>query len=348
MNYQINNEFFNYEMLQKTMKIWQQSEYLWKKKVGLFILNWIDKNSDFIFVKTSGSTGKPKLIQHSKTKMKNSAGMTCNFFKLKPYHTALLCLPVSSIGGMMMVVRALENHLNLFIIEPTSNPLKNIVNSIDFAAMVPLQVYTALEENPLKLKFINNLIIGGGQLNAQAERQLIELQINAYHTFGMTETISHIALRKIGTINFKTLPGIKVDVDKENCLIIDAPLLFDKPLKTNDIVKKITHRSFQWLGRKDNAIETGGVKVLPELVEQKINQYFENRFIVAGIPDSKLNNKIVLILEGSPYDINLKKLSNVLSKYEIPKEVFFIENFVESSNNKLNRKATIQKILDLL
>lgn len=346
MNYEINNEFYNKEMLLKMMKHWQQSEFLWKRDIGDFTLKWFDENQSHISIKTSGSTGNPKLIQHEKAKMINSAGMTCNFFKLKKQQSALLCLPVTGIGGMMMMVRAFYQNLNLITIQPNSNPLKEVVKSIDFAAMVPMQVATILEENPLKLKYLNNLIIGGGMLSKDMEQQLLDLEINAYHTFGMTETISHIALRKVGTLNFKTLPGIKIDVDENNCLVIKAPLLLKEPLQTNDIIKKITHRSFQWLGRADNAIETGGFKVLPELVEQKINQYFTNRFFVSSIPDSKFNNKLVLILEGKPYDINLKKLSEVLSKYEIPKEVFFIENFVESNNNKINRKETLQIVLE--
>lgn len=346
MNYNINNEFYNKEMLLKMMKHWQQSEFLWKRDIGAFTLNWFDESQSYISIKTSGSTGQPKIIQHDKAKMINSAGMTCNFFKLKKEQSSLLCLPVTGIGGMMMMVRAFYQNLNLITIQPTSNPLKEVLKSINFAAMVPLQVATILEENPLKLKYLNNLIIGGGMISKDMEQQLLDLDINVFHTFGMTETISHIALRKVGTPYFKTLPGIKIDVDENNCLIIEAPLLLKEPLLTNDIVKKITHRSFQWLGRADNAIETGGVKVLPELVEHKIQQFIPHRFFIEGIADLKLNNKVVLIIESITDDFDLNILSEVLPKYEIPKEVYFIENFVESSNNKVNRKKTLQKVLE--
>jgi O-succinylbenzoic acid--CoA ligase len=316
----------------------------WQFALWQFISNWLDESKEYIEVKTSGSTGLPKIILHQKLKMRNSADMTGAFFNLKENQTAFCCMPVSSIGGMMMVVRALQLKMKLIVAKPESNPLKNINEQLDFVAMVPYQVASVLAEESDKLKLINCLIIGGGAIQKDLERKLLSNNTNAFHTFGMTETISHIAVRKIGQPVFNTLPNVEINTDENKRLIIDAPLLLEKPLLTNDLVKLKSNHQFEWLGRFDNAIETGGIKVIPELIESKLETIIPYRFFIHALPHSTLNNQLVLVIESLEFTISKEQLSQHLTKYEIPKQIFYLEKFEETASGKIMRNNTMQLI----
>lgn len=316
----------------------------WQNSLWNFLAKWLDESNDFIEVKTSGSTGIPKKILHNKQNMRNSATMTCQFFGLKKGDSAYCCLPITSIGGMMMVVRAIENGLKIIVAKPENNPLKNIDKEIDFMAMVPYQIANILEQSPEKLALVKNLIVGGGVLQPLHENMLLNLGVNAYHTFGMTETISHIALRKVGQKQFNTLPNITIESDVEGRLIINAPLLLLNPLLTNDLVSIKSANQFEWLGRYDNAIESGGVKVIPELIESKLEALIPHRFFIHSLPHSTLNNQLVLVVEASDFTINKELFAQHLSKYEIPKQIFCVEKFEETESGKIMRANTMKLI----
>lgn len=310
--------------------------------VVMFINQWIN-NKNYINVETSGSTGKPKSIKILKEHMLESAKMTCSYFNLHENHNALLCLSAKHIGGIMMIVRAIFSKMNLIIVNPNANPLKNTRIPIDFVAMVPYQVSKTIDKNLDKLQKVKNLLIGGGTINYSLEKKLKLNKINAFHTFGMTETISHIAIRDIleGNI-FNCLEGINISKNENECLIIEAPKIGQRKLQTNDIIEQINSKSFIWKGRKDFAIESGGLKMHPEIIEQKLAPFINKRFIVSALPDINLNNKLILIIEGK---INIpKQLFDVLDKYEQPKEVFFITKFIETESGKINRLKTTELI----
>jgi len=316
-----------------------------------FLNEWFN-DSSFIIVKTSGSTGKPKEIQLQKKHMINSAKATGAFFNLIEDTTALLCMSAEYIAGKMMIVRSLVLGWDLTIVKPLANPLKDIEGTFDFCAMVPLQVKSSLND----LHKVNKLIIGGGALSSELQSQLQQINTQCFATYGMTETITHIAVKKLNNLEniiasktkqsfYSVLPNIKISKDKRNCLLISAPEISNETVITNDLVKLISETKFDWLGRYDNIINSGGVKLIPEQIELKLSQIIERRFFVYGKPDESLGDKLVLIVEGVVDEsiLNEVKLLKALKKYETPKEIFFIKEFIETESKKIDRIKTFYK-----
>ena len=311
--------------------------------IGDFIIEWLS-NSATVTVSTSGSTGKPKQIQLKKPQMVNSALATGSFFNLKAGNSALLCLPCNFIAGKMMLVRAMVLGLEIDYVEPDSSPLQKVFKAYNFAAMIPLQAQNSIE----KLNLIDKLIIGGAPIGHALKSKLQNIKTSIYETYGMTETITHIAVKKIDASYFRTLPGVTIETDKRDCLVINAPKINNEKVVTNDLVKLVSNNEFQWLGRYDSIINSGGVKLIPEQIEQKFARHIDNRFFVFGIPDDKLGEKLVLVVEGN-FDMpnlvkQIDKITN-LSKYEKPKTVLTIERFMESANGKVLRSKTVSTAL---
>jgi len=324
----------------------------WQKSLHQFILEWVNEK-DFVTVNTSGSTGKPKKIQLSKKRMMNSAFMTGKYFGFKSGQKALLCLPCDYIAGKMMVVRAMMWGLDLQIVPPTGNPMATIDQPIDFAAMVPLQVTNIFEQSPNKFKLIKKLIIGGGKVDTQLHAKLQDISTQCYATYGMTETITHVAIKGLNgehqTNYFEGLSGIHFTMDKRGCLAIEAPRLSEEIVVTNDIIDLKNNQQFEWLGRIDNVINTGGVKVFPEKIETKIEKFIAARFFITAFSDKKLENKVVLIIEGTewkPKKINALTidLKHILSKFEQPKAIYFVTQFEETPTKKIQRLRTKKKV----
>lgn len=325
---------------------------LWEKEIYLFIQDWISP-SDSIVVTTSGSTGVPKKIHLQKKHMIASAKATLSFFNLKNDESVWLCLPAKFIAGKMMIVRAIVGNLNLIYTKPSSLPTNNELHKIDFAAMVPNQVFELLN-NPggiKQLQKINTLLIGGASITDELENQLIKIpNLVTWHSYGMTETITHIALRKVSHKSdhnaYYTLPGVKISTNINSLLIIDAPKIGVTNLKTNDIAIKFKDGSFIITGRADSVIISGGVKLHPEIIENKISKHISQSYFIGGIPNKKLGNILILFIEGSEYnrsEIKLLKaeLKNSLQKFEIPKEIIFTADFSRTETGKINRKLMI-------
>lgn len=320
----------------------------WRHSFQQFIKDWLDP-TPYVIVKTSGSTGTPKRIQLQKEKMVNSAKMTGEYFGFKKGQKALLCLPCDYIAGKMMVVRALVWELDLQLIEPAGNPLKDVNTPIDFAAMVPMQVLTVLKETPEKMRLVRQLIIGGGKVSSQLLKQLQNISTACYATYGMTETITHIAIQPLNGLHkteaFQTLPDVQVGQDNRDCLTILAPHVSEEQVVTNDIIQIIDPTSFIWLGRHDNVINTGGVKVFPEQIEKKLEILLTSRFFISAFPDKKLGEQVVLIIESTPWkaaqinDFQIKT-NIILSKFEHPKHLFFLKKFLETPTGKVQRSKT--------
>lgn len=323
-------------------------------EVYSFLKNWFNKN-EFVEVQTSGSTGTPKKIKLKKEFMRNSALATGTFFNLKENTTALLCMSPSYIAGKMMLVRALELGWDLDVVEPSSNPLENINKTYDFLAMVPLQLHSSLN----KIDKVKKLIVGGGVVSNELLSKIQGIETAIFATYGMTETVTHIAVKKLNChserslseaemrseeSHYQLLPNIKISLDARDCLVINAPDISEKKVVTNDIVKLISETEFKWLGRYDNIINSGGVKLIPEQIEHKLSKIIDSKFFVYGLKDEVLGEKLVLIVEGSE-DLNLmqkvKQLTS-LSKFEKPKEIYFIPKFVETPTQKINRRETIK------
>jgi O-succinylbenzoic acid--CoA ligase len=315
-----------------------------EKDIGDFLLDWLS-DSLTVQVYTSGSTGTPGLHLIKKQQMIQSALATAAFFGLQPGNTALLCLPAKYIGGKMMLVRAMVLGLSLDYVKPSATPLKKKAASYDFCAMVPKQFLGSLED----ITKVKRLIIGGAPLGKKGVEAAQPLGTEVFETFGMTETISHFAMRRINPPEpvFRTLTGIKVGLDERGCLIVYAPALAATPLHTNDMARLVSDTAFEWLGRYDNIINSGGIKLVPEQIEFKLQDVINTRFFVAGLPDDILGEQLVLVVEGVPDTaVLLPVLRNLkaLTAYEIPKKVVSAPVFETTGSGKINRTATLLKM----
>ena len=313
----------------------------------LFLKNWFSAD-EFVIVQTSGSTGSPKKLSIKKEFMKNSALATGIFFNVLEGSKALLCLSTDYIAGKMMLIRAISLGWELDVMMPVSRPLESLDKTYDFCAMVPLQLENSLKD----LGKVKQLIVGGGVVSLTLKEKLQTIQTNIFAAYGMTETITHVAVEKLNNIKvrpsvYQVLPNINIYKDQRDCLVIEASEVSEELVFTNDIVQLVSDTQFKWLARFDNVINSGGVKLHPEIIEEKFSKIIENRFFVAGIPDSILGQKMVLVIEGDKQDSVFKKVSNIssLSKFETPKEVYFIDEFVETETGKIQRKKTLKKII---
>ena len=305
--------------------------------VDEFISQWQDA-SDTVEVHTSGSTGDPKAMRVEKRRMLASAKATCDFLGLQPGDTALLCMSVDYIAGKMMVVRALERQLRLMTVDPSSHPLAEIPvfademgKSVDFAAMVPLQVYSSLQvpRERETLSRIRHIIIGGGPLDSSLEQELRGLDNAIWHSYGMTETLSHIALRRVSGNEaspwFTPMPGVTLSTTADGCLVIDAPHLCPERLITRDVVEMHQDgQRFKVLGRIDNVINSGGVKIHIEQVENTLKAQIAQPFLITKCPDAKFGEIVVMLLQGDDDDIPAAQMAceQILPKYVRPKHIF--------------------------
>ncbi|MCF6222147.1 MAG: AMP-binding protein [Flavobacteriaceae bacterium] len=322
--------------------------------IALFLTQWFD-GSEFITVQTSGSTGSPKPIKLKKEFMINSAKATGIYFNLPQNTSALLCLPINFIAGKMMLIRSLVLGWHLDIVESSTNPLKGNNKQYDFAAMVPIQLFNSL----IFMGHIKKLIVGGGLVSKEIVLKLQKLSTGIYATYGMTETITHIAVKPLNFAAsdacendvFQTLPSVRLGRDARGCLLIDAPNLSDERIITNDLVTLISNTEFKWLGRYDNIINSGGVKLIPEQIEEKLSEIISNRFFVIGIPDTVLGDKLILICEGDQQIDLLNKIigfqkenATDLAKLEVPKKVYFVNKFIVTESNKIKRTEILKTI----
>ena len=326
----------------------------WEREMWSFILQWFD-NTDSISVKTSGSTGPPGEIRLLKKHMARSAEATLNFFRLQQGEKAWLCLPVRYIAGKMMIVRALVGGLDLRFTEPAAKPDPGEIYGIRFAAMTPMQAYGLLEtdEGKKRLERIEKLILGGGSVPVSLEKRLQDVATQVWQTYGMTETITHIGLRSVNGPSrsawYKPLPGVSVHTRDDDRLVIDYPNLEIQGLVTGDLAVVDDKGRFSILGRIDNVVNSGGIKLFPEELERRIEDIVPVPFFLAGVEDELLGEKLVLLLEGeamseaSLRDLK-KKVLEELTGPEKPLQFFLIPAFERTGNGKLRRRQT----LDLL
>ena len=328
-----------------------------------FLSEW-NNDSDRVLVHTSGSTGKPKPMMVEKKRMLNSARITCDFLGLNPGDSALLCMSLDYIAGKMVVVRSIERHLHLISVPPSGHPLKDVDEEITFAAMVPMRVYNTLQvpEERERLSRIRHLIIGGGAIDAALEQELQSLpgDIAIWSTYGMTETLSHIALRRINGDEaskwYQPFDSVRISQTEEGCLVIDAPQVCAETLVTNDIVEiepyiynKVEKLRFRIKGRKDNVICSGGIKIQIEEVETLLKPHLEKPFMLAKKKDEKFGEIAVLLSEDEDIkkvEVTVRRLLSDESekssdhkkyKYWIPKEFRYVEHLPLTETGKPKR-----------
>lgn len=328
------------------------SETEFEKKVIFFIEEWFS-DCETVKVQTSGSTGAPKIFEIEKGKMLNSAKMTCDFLDLKENNTALLCLPIEYISGKMMMVRGFERKLKVLVSQPSTAPLKNLNTEIDFCAMTPLQVENSLD----KIHFIKNLIIGGATVSESLKIKISETlkqtpsSTKIYETYGMSETLSHIALKEIHPSSskyFTTLENVSISIDDRECLRIFAPNLNDEILQTNDLVEIFSNNQFKFLGRIDNVINSGGAKIYPEELEALVKKEISNEVVFVGLKDESLGQKLIAVVEGNQSEYLIKKIVDIPfeKSFHKPKQIIFVKELPRTPNGKIDRIELVRRFAD--
>jgi O-succinylbenzoic acid--CoA ligase len=319
----------------------------WETDLFEFLAEW-NSESEFIYVNTSGSTGKPKKIALSKSGMIQSALDTLNFLNIKAGEKALLCIPVKFIGGKMMIVRAIVGGLKLYTIPPAS--VVSFQEKIHFVAMTPQQVKSTLSLDSNLLNHFNKVIIGGGSTDPVLIKTLQTLPSEYYATYGMTETASHVALQVLNGENrsdyFKLInPNVGIGLDGRQCLNIQAKHISSEIIQTNDQVEIIDAEHFKWLGRIDNVINSGGIKLHPEQIEKKIADIITYRFYIFAQKDKTFEERPALLIETDQrFDPQLlmSRLRKVLLKIELPVSIYQTSHFTETENGKINKKKSLK------
>ncbi len=316
-----------------------------EQSVKDFLVEWFS-DSDIMIAHTSGSTGTPKEIILTKENMRKSANMTGRYLHLEKGNSALLVMPVTYIAGKLMLVRAIEIGLKLICMQPTSHISLDEINrgisqdftSIDFVALTPMQVENSIDF----VSRCQKLIIGGAPLSEKVKQELFAFENEVYETYAMTETITHIAFKQVANQKypnteqvFEAFDEVTISQDERGCLVIDTP--YDGlQVVTNDVVEIIDQRKFNWIGRADNVINSGGIKLFPEQIENKLKSFINSEFYITSKADELLGQKLILVVEGEERSLDFSSAD--LTKYQQPKEIVFIDQFPRTESGKVKRQ----------
>jgi O-succinylbenzoic acid--CoA ligase len=356
----LNGREFNYAAIQQYPAQLDAPVNGYEVKVLDFVRQWLTGTQEFTLT-TSGSTGTPQPIL-LKRRQQASAARTGDFFDLGPGDRALVCLNCEYIGGMMMLVRGLERNMHLTIVEPQGNPFDMVAADaeFDFAAFVPLQLRAMIGAGQsLRLNQMRAVLVGGATVDSTLATEIQTLRVPVYHTYGMTETVSHVALRRLNgpeaTTSYRVLTGIAAGQDERGCLTLRGDVTDDQLIVTNDQVNLLDAHTFEWLGRADFVINSGGVKVQAEKVELVLDVALaemgeSRRCFVAGRPDERLGEKVTAFVEGEPLATEAENqlqtlLAERLEKYERPRQVVYVPEFTATANGKLDRASTLRKAI---
>ena len=325
-----------------------EKKYPESKNLLQFIRDWQNNNPMYSF-ETSGSTGKPKKIIIQRDQIQSSAEATIQYLGLQNQDQVLLCLNPNFIASIMMVARCIINNMDLHVQRPASNPLETLRAEINFASFVPFQIYRMIEDNNIdQLKSIKNILIGGAPLSNSAFEVLASLDTNIYLTYGMTETVSHIALMPVkgshSDANFQIIPGIEIDQDADLCLKIKGKVTNNQWIQTNDVIEIKNEKEFKWIGRRDDVINSGGIKIHPEQIEKTLQEILSFPFIISWRENEKLGRECIIISENheiSQGQLTLIKemIENKFSKFHIPKSANSVHQFPRTESGKLKREA---------
>ncbi len=324
---------------------------VYEKALPEFLAEWYGP-ADFIEVKTSGSTGIPKTIQLKKEFVTQSALRTIQFFNLQAGDRILHCLPINFIAGKLMVVRALLGNLDLYVADPQTDFSFLHSERFRFAAMVPQQVNKIMNAEPATGEWLNNLdqlLIGGSALPLSLENRLQNTSALCYSSYAMTETATHIALRRINGDEadeyYHCLDDITIQLSESGCLQVYMPGLTQQPLDTTDLADVKDEKTFRILGRTDNVIISGGIKYSPEQLEKKLEPFIKEPFLISSLPHESLGRQLVLVTEGNASQKSIAKLQEIckkyLDRYEQPRQIIFIPEIPKTGNGKPDRNAKV-------
>lgn len=351
-DFKLNGNHYSVQELYSVAYSYIKEGLPYEELAGNFLLDWLNESYDTIKLRTSGSTGVPKEIFVSREKMIYSAHLTANCFKMPAKSKVLCCIPANYVAGRMMIVRAMTLGWHLDMVEPKVKALEGVTTKYDFCALTPLQLSNSLNQ----LHLIRKLIVGGAPVSLKLKSMLRGRSTKVYETFGMTETVSHVAYKRINSSNsqqvkpFKSVGQIKFSVDERSCLVIHSDELLDEALVTNDVIELVDEKQFFWKGRLGNVINSAGVKIYPEQVEKKLQLLIETDFIVSSIEDEKLGEKVILLIKNNeklPHKSvllgEIKKIDEI-GKFEIPKEIYYIDEFERTRTGKIDRSASVEEL----
>lgn len=308
----------------------------WKLGISQTLEQWRD---NAFSVKTSGTTGPPSTILFDRDELIKSSLSTKEAFSLSEHDRALLCLPAQFIAGKMMIIRAIVLKLDLHVVVPDSRPTENMTGKYQFAAMVPNQLANSLNRAD---RSIAKIIVGGGPVSMQLQEQIgSEPAITIWQTYGSTETCTHVATRNLsaGETNYSALSNVRFSTTPDNRLIIHTPHLKQSVHVTNDVVALESDTSFTWLGRADNVVLSGGLKIYPEQLEKKCEPVLDVPFFFGKEADSTLGESLVLHVEGTVNEFEiLNRISSLLERHEIPKRVVHHVRFKRTETGKVIRR----------
>jgi|LZCG01.1.fsa_nt_gb O-succinylbenzoic acid--CoA ligase len=332
-------------------KVNQSNTPEWEQQIMTFLLEWLN-DKPYVEVKTSGTTGPPKLIRFQKQDLLRSAELTQQFFGYHSQDTAGLVLPVSYIAGKMMLVRALHSGLQLVAHKPSSDPWQQFSQPIDFMAVLPMQLHNLIN-HPDQQSFFKTILVGGAPMDDTLIQKCQTLEPAIYQSYGMTETLTHVAVRRLNGPHPETcyhaLSGISFRQSDNGTLIIQY---FGQEIETSDMVDLVNPTTFRWKGRKDHVINSGGIKLFPETLEKKVNHLIKQPCFFTSLPDKRLGEKLVLFIENPKHNISddklKKQLEKALSKYERPKAIIFLDRFQYTESGKIKRNETRIRFLKTL
>lgn len=338
-SFRLNGKAYNRNTLAKAALQWHNASDEELQGLGRFLMDWLS-DDDHIALHTSGSTGKPKEIQMPKTAMYASAVRTAAFFNLSEGDSALLCLPIRYIAGKMMLVRALVLGLHLDIIPPkTKLPIEK---DYTFAALIPLQANASFDV----LGRFKTVLIGGAPIPTDLRKRISKKHKHCIETYGMTETLTHVATRVVRdpVIPFRAMPGIGIATDENDCLVLEVPYVPLSPIVTQDVVRREGDDAFSLLGRRDWVINSGGMKIFPEALEEVLTPFIKFPFFFTALPDADLGEKLVLLVEAPTTEkaaiMAIAQQHLGANKHHVPKQVSCLDAFVRTHSGKLDRKAT--------
>lgn len=340
----IDDKQFGFEDFEEILEQCKGLDYA--KEAANFLKEWFS-DSDHVEIPTSGSTGIPKLQRFLKISMLKSAEKSAAHFGFAPGQKALLALPVKYVAGKMMLVRAIVSDLELEVAEPSAVPLVEGHNGWDFIPLTVYQFQKTYQSDPALFTNVRKVLLGGGPVTSEVEAYCKKISTMVYHGFGMTETLTHIAVKNVSKEeeSYTALPGVTFSLSLGGTLDIHTDHLPEK-VCTTDCAELISDKQFRWLGRSDNIINTGGVKINPELVEDKLKRLINEPFFITGIADSELGERVVLVIESQyPVEYAVSQLRDILEPYERPKEIFISKAFEMTETGKIKRKESLLKVL---
>lgn len=328
------------------------------RKAFDFMKAWSDGQEEFV-IHTSGSTGAPKNITIFRSQLISSARMTGKALELGKGTHALVCLNIAYIAGMMMLVRGMELEWELTIVEPSSNPLAHVPENavFDFISMVPSQLMACLDDLSTsdRINKVGKILLGGAPVSVFMKNRIKGLTVPVFQSYGMTETVSHVAIRRLNGLNRETayqmLPDITIGVDERGCLHVAGAVTHGETIQTNDLVSVTSSSSFVWIGRGDNIINSGGVKIVLDSIDSVVEEVFlelnySGSFYSWYQNDEKLGQRLILIIEGSRLNFDQSKLIEEIRKrvsaYETPKDVYFVPRFQKTQTDKIDKRLTAE------